>query len=58
MNKRMLSALILIAVTVIVLLFNRQRVDVNLLVTDVRAMAALVYLFFIALGVAISQLLK
>ena len=58
MNKRVLWALILIALTVIVLLFNRQEVSVDFLLFKVRQMAALVFLFFVGLGVAIGVLLK
>lgn len=58
MNRNVLIALILIALTVIVLLFNRHDVTVNVLVAKLHYMAALVYLFFIGLGVAIGMLLK
>ncbi|MDA0578047.1 MAG: hypothetical protein O3B24_08110 [Verrucomicrobia bacterium] len=58
MNKRVLWALILIAATMIVLLFNRQSASVDVLFTEIHAMAALIYLFFIGLGVAIGLLLK
>ena len=58
MNKRVLWALGLIAASVVVLLFNRHNVSVNLLILDFKAMAALVFLGFIGLGVAIGLLLK
>ena len=58
MSRGKLYALIMIALTVVVLLFNRHGVKVNLLFTDIHGMAALVYLFFIGLGVTIGLLLK
>jgi hypothetical protein len=58
MSKRLIYALILIAATMVVLLFNRDPISVNLLVDHVRPMAALVYLFFVGLGVVIGVLLK
>lgn len=58
MTKNVLIALILIALSVIVLIFSRDRVEVNLVFTQIRAVASLVYLFFIAVGVAIGVLLK
>lgn len=58
MSKSLLYALTLIALCVLVLIFNRQRVEVNLVVDSIRAMGALVYLAFIAIGVVIGVLLK
>ena len=58
MNKRVLWALVLIAATVVVLLFNLKTVTVNVLLTKVEAMAALVYLCFAGVGVVIGLLLK
>ena len=58
MTRNVLIALILIALSVVVLIFSQDRVAVNLVFTQVRAMASLVYLAFIALGVVIGVLLK
>lgn len=58
MSKNVLIALILIALATIVLIFSRDRVTVSLVFTEVRAVASLVYLFFIGLGVTIGVLLK
>lgn len=58
MSKNVLIALILIALSTIVLIFSRDRVEVNLIFTEIRAIASLVYLFFICLGVTIGVLLK
>ena len=58
MSRNVLIALILIALSVVVLIFSQDRVAVNLVFTQVRAMASLVYLAFIALGVVIGVLLK
>ena len=58
MSRNVLIALILIALSVVVLIFSQDKVAVNLVFTQVRAMASLVYLAFIALGVVIGVLLK
>jgi hypothetical protein len=58
MSKNVIIALVLIALSVIVLIFSRDRVTVNLVVMQIRAVASLVYLCFIALGVIIGVLLK
>jgi uncharacterized integral membrane protein len=60
MSKNVLTALVLIALTVIVLLFNtKSSVSVELLLFQVRgATAALVFLGFTAVGVTIGVLLR
>ena len=58
MNRNVLIALILIALSVIVLVFSRDQVTVSLVFYQFRALASLVYLGFIALGVVIGVLLK
>jgi hypothetical protein len=58
MSKNVLIALILIALATLVLIFSRDRVTVSLIFTEIRAVASLVYLFFICLGVTIGVLLK
>lgn len=58
MSKKLIWALVLIALSALVLIFNRQDVDVNLLFMKAEAMASIVFLAFIAVGVAIGVLLK
>ena len=59
MERKLVWALVLIALAVIVLLFNiREPATVHLIVTKIKAMSAFVYLGFIAYGVAVGVLLK
>jgi len=58
MSRNVIFALILIALSVIVLIFSTQRVEVSLIFTAIHGTASLVYLAFIALGVIIGVLLK
>ncbi|MBM4144070.1 MAG: hypothetical protein FJ225_10840 [Lentisphaerae bacterium] len=60
MNRRIMSALIIIALAVLVLIFNRGSVTVNLpfIQGSISGMKSLVFLFFMGLGVAIGLLLK
>jgi len=58
MNKKLLYALILIVLAVIVLIFNRGRVRVDLLFTTVNALKSVVFLVFACIGVIIGVLLK
>ena len=58
MSRNVIMALVLIALSVIVLIFSHDRVAVNLIFTEIKATASLVYLAFIALGVVIGILLK
>ena len=58
MSKRLIYALVVIACTVVVLIFNTHSVTVNLIARDVRAMASLVFLVFVGIGVAIGVLLR
>jgi hypothetical protein len=58
MTKKLLIALILIGLTVIILLFNRGSVGVDLIVTSVSGIKSLVFLAFTAMGVVIGVLLK
>jgi len=55
-----MSALIIIALAVLVLIFNRGSVTVNLpfIQGSISGMKSLVFLFFMGLGVAIGLLLK
>lgn len=59
MSRNLMIALILIAVTVIILLFNNSgRVSVDLVVTTVNWAKAMVFLAFTATGVVIGLLLR
>lgn len=58
MNKQLLSALLLLAVCVIIMLVNRGSVGVNLIVGEISAMKSLVFLAFTGMGVVIGVLLK
>jgi hypothetical protein len=58
MSRNVIIALVLIALAVIVLIFSHDRVAVNLIFTEIKATASLVYLAFISLGVVIGILLK
>ncbi len=48
----------MIALCVIVLIFNRGTVSVNLLICDISALKSLAFLAFIGIGVTIGVLLK
>jgi len=58
MTKQVIWALVIIAVVVLVLIFNRGNVDVDLIVTKISALKSLVFLGFVGIGVAIGILLK
>ncbi len=58
MQKRVLYALLIMALSVLVLIFSRAPVEVNLILFKFRAMGSLVYLAFIALGITIGVLLR
>ena len=59
MSRNLMIALILIAITVIVLLFNNSgKISVDLIVTSVSAAKAMVLLAFTAAGVIIGLLLR
>jgi hypothetical protein len=58
MDKKLMTALIILALSVIVLLFNKGRVDVNIIFTTLSGMKSLVFLSFISIGVIIGVLLK
>lgn len=58
MTKKLMWALVLIAIVVVVLIFNRDDVSVNLLIRQIKALKALVFLAFVGIGVAIGVLLK
>lgn len=59
MSRNLMIALILIAITVIVLLFNNSgTISVDLVVTSMSAAKAMVLLAFTAVGVIIGLLLR
>jgi hypothetical protein len=58
MSKKVLWALIILAVTVVVLIFNHGKVDVNLLFTRVSCLKSIAFLVFTGIGVAIGALLR
>jgi uncharacterized integral membrane protein len=58
MTKKMIVALILLGLSVVVMVMNRGRVDVDLIITSVNGIKSLVFLGFTAMGVLIGVLLK
>lgn len=58
MTRNVLIALLLIALSAIVLIFSRDTVTVSFVFTEIKAMASVVYLCFITIGVVIGVLLK
>jgi len=58
MNRNLVIALVLIALLVILFIFNRGQVEVDLLVTRFEAMKSVVFLCFVGVGVIIGILLK
>jgi hypothetical protein len=58
MKKGLLIALVILALTVVVLLFQKGDVEINLLFADPKYLKSLVFLAFTAIGVAIGVLVK
>lgn len=58
MSQNVKYALIIIALSVIILVVNRGEVSVDLIITKVKVMGSFAYLGFISLGVIIGMLLK
>ncbi len=58
MSRNVLIALLLLAFSVMVMIFNHDRVAVDLLVTTIRPYASMAYLSFLSVGVIIGILLK
>lgn len=58
MNKGVLWAMLILVVAILILIFNKGSVSVNLLVCDISAMKSIVFLGFISVGVAIGLLIK
>jgi len=58
MTRKMAWSLVLIGLSVIVLIVNHDRMQVDLLITTVTASKSFVLMGFIGVGVAIGLLLK
>jgi len=58
MNKKMYYALALLVLSVLVLVFNTGKGEINLVFDTFRIMRALVYMTFMGVGVVIGLLLK
>ncbi len=60
MHKQMIAALAILLLTALVLVFNTKgpEVEVNLIFSAVQGIKSVVFLGFIAVGVAIGLLLK
>lgn len=58
MNKQVVFALVLIALSVLVMIFTRGSVSLNLLFGTVKLATSVALLCFTAVGVAIGLLLK
>ena len=58
MSRNVLVALLLLALSIVVMIFNHERVLLSLLVTSVKPFASMVYLSFLSVGVIIGVLLK
>ena len=58
MNKRVGWALAIIAALIIILIFNKGRMDINLIVTQVTLLKSLGLFLFTAVGVVIGLLLR
>lgn len=58
MSKKLLYALIVIGLSVVVLIFNKGDVDINLVFWKISALKSLGFLGFISVGVLIGVLLK
>jgi len=59
MTRKLLTALILIGLTVVILVVNgRGSVSVDLILGKINALKSLVFLCFTAIGVSIGLLLK
>lgn len=58
MTKNVLIALVLIALSVVIMIFTKGNAPVSFVFAEIKAAASLVYLCFVALGVTIGVLLK
>lgn len=58
MSKGMLTALLLLGLAVLVLIFNRGHVELDLIFGTVSLLKSLAFLLFLAAGVVIGVLLR
>ncbi len=58
MKKSILWAMLLLVIAVLILIFNRGSISVDLLVCEISTMKSIVFLGFIRVGVAIGLLIK
>lgn len=58
MSRNVLIALVLLALSVVVMIFNHNLVSIDLLVTTIKPYASVAYLSFLTVGVIIGILLK
>lgn len=58
MSKGRIVALLIVVLTIVVLLFNKGSVDVNLVVTAKPFLKSLTFLSFTTIGVIVGILLK
>lgn len=58
MNRQSVYALGIVAVLMVLFIFNRDMVEVDLVVIQFKALSALVFMGFTAVGVLIGVLLK
>lgn len=58
MSRNVLVALLLMALSVMVMIFNHDRIAISLLVATIKPYASMVYLSFLSIGVIIGILLK
>lgn len=58
MSKHMISALVLIGLSVIIMILNRSSISINILGLVVHTIQSFAILAFVAIGVVIGVLLK
>ncbi len=58
MSRNLVVALVLIAFLVLLFIFNRGQVEVDLLVTKIKTLKSIVFLSFAGVGIVIGILLK
>jgi uncharacterized integral membrane protein len=58
MHRNLVIALVLIALLIVLFIFNRGQVEVDLLVDEFKFMKSIVFLSFVGIGVIIGILLK
>ena len=58
MSKRMLYALILMALVTLVFIFSRGKTEITLIKWNIEALTSVILLIFTGIGIAIGILLK